>query len=410
MPAVLRAYLLMGLMNHETARQVLEPIAKHLRTGEPDDSVDRLFESKHVNDLRLIAAVCCILGLWMLVTAIVVAIFASSLQWWEHEDKLLSWRVVHSISAGGSDFLLLVGPTLAVFGAVLAWAYQVGAARLGVVDLFACEIGTLCRVSTIVDVVARQTERFLGGPASDAPIASHAKPALDQFTSEENYFPILDSNARDLQSLEARVVINITAFYTYMKTVRDSFRALAGIKPSAQEMKGPDGGSRPWHEGLRNAIYMLYLALESGRRAISDLVEFQPDRAERIIVILISELTAYRFLREQYADPADVHFERLILRGPEYVALMGQLRALMQIHEPAMWAAVYQGTMQHGGSEACRWLPAYQLMPELERRYASLSTFQLDCIELTKDKVLARRGSPNTSAEAALAATAGILS
>src|ERR1700685_2460022 len=115
MPAVLRAYLLMGLMNHETARQVLEPIAAHLRTGEPDDTVDRLFESKHVNDLRLIAAVCCILGLWMLVTAVVVAIFAYSLQWWEQEDKLLSWRVVHSISAGGSDFLLLVGPTLAVF-------------------------------------------------------------------------------------------------------------------------------------------------------------------------------------------------------------------------------------------------------------------------------------------------------
>jgi hypothetical protein len=50
-----------------------------------------------------------------------------------------------------------------------------------------------------------------------------------------------------------------------------------------------------WHQAARNVVYMLFLGLESARRAIADLVEFEPERAERTIVILISELEAYRF-------------------------------------------------------------------------------------------------------------------
>ena len=56
-------------------------------------------------------------------------------------------------------------------------------------------------------------------------------PLVMQFTSAENYFPVFEGNTRDLQSLEARVVINITSFYTYMKTVRDLMRTAAALKP-----------------------------------------------------------------------------------------------------------------------------------------------------------------------------------
>ena len=45
-------------------------------------------------------------------------------------------------------------PVVGVVGAVIAWAYQSGSARLGVIDLFACEISTLCRVATVVDTAA----------------------------------------------------------------------------------------------------------------------------------------------------------------------------------------------------------------------------------------------------------------
>jgi hypothetical protein len=128
--------------------------------------------------------------------------------------------------------------------------------------------------------------------------------------------------------LEARVVINITAFYTYMKAVRDSTRTLAGIRPQPAELELPSKtapASGSWREAARNVVYMLFLGLESARHAIADLVEFEPDRAERAIVILISELEAYRFLCIQFADEQDVRHQRLMLRDFEYRDLVPQL-------------------------------------------------------------------------------------
>jgi hypothetical protein len=64
MSPVARAYFFQGLLAHETARQVLEPVARRLKTGQPADTVDRLFISKHTNDLRLISAVSFIVLVW----------------------------------------------------------------------------------------------------------------------------------------------------------------------------------------------------------------------------------------------------------------------------------------------------------------------------------------------------------
>jgi hypothetical protein len=36
------------------------------------------------------------------------------------------------------------GPAVPIYGAIFAWAYLAAAARLGIVDLFVCEISTLC--------------------------------------------------------------------------------------------------------------------------------------------------------------------------------------------------------------------------------------------------------------------------
>ncbi len=45
---------------------------------------------------------------------------------------------------------------------------------------------------------------------------------------------------------------------------------------------------------------MQFLALESARKAVADLVEFEPTKAENVLTILLSELVAYGFLREQF--------------------------------------------------------------------------------------------------------------
>lgn len=366
------AYLFSGSMKHETAKRVLAPIARRFMTGEPADTVDRLFSSKHVNDLRLILAVSFAALTWIILFAAVTAAvdFADVLH--KPHDGTLD-ESIDLLKTAGGDLVKIAAPAIAVFGAMLAWAYQVGSNRLGVVDLFACEIDTLCRVCTVTNLVDQQIAHYAQAPAK--PAAATGEPGKSEFSSAENYFAILDSNARDLQSLEARVVINITAFYTFMKSVRDSFRRLADVH---------DESARK--DSVTNILYMLYLALESARHAITDLVEFEPQQAERTMVILLSELTAYRFLRLRYSDSADVHNDRLILRGPEYRALVPALCQLVRDHQ--------LGVLDPGNKDQ-QWAPALQLLPELKKRYDALSVLPLDC-ERKPGSTITAIGSPSS--------------
>jgi hypothetical protein len=191
------------------------------------------------------------------------------------------------------------------------------------------------------------------------------------FGSQEHYFPVFERNTRDLQTLEARVVINITAFYTYMKAVRDSMRTFAEITPAPSELVSPTdkaAAAGPWHEAAGNVVYMLFLGLESARRGIADRVEFEPERAERTIVILISELEAYRFLCNQFADEQDMRRQRLMLRGPEYRHVVPELCDSVE-RGRASEEAIRGGMPSRELLEASQGEPAWRLLPELRRRY-----------------------------------------
>jgi hypothetical protein len=332
---------------------VLKPIALLLRTGDPHATLDRLFSSKHVKDLRLIIAFAVVTVLPILIASTVVLFYAI-------RRDCASW------TAATRDFLTLIAPVLAVFGAVLTWAYQVGGARLGVVDLFACEISTLCRVTTVIETVARLVDRFKQGPPTETAAAIGSRlPAASHFNSQENYFPVFESNSRDLQTLEARVVINITAFYTFMKAVRDSLRTLAEIRPQPADFESSHDASAagPWHEAARNVVYMLFLGLESARHAIADLVEFEPEQAERTIVVLISELEAYRFLRSQFTDEHDAFHKRLVLRLSGYRQLVRELCRCVEAGRDEEKAKPETESPKHGP-----WELAWVLLPELKRR------------------------------------------
>jgi hypothetical protein len=349
---------------------LLKPVAGVLQTGDPAATIDRLFISQHVTDLQLIIAFAFLLVLFIMVVVALVSLGNQVQGQWSTIN-------LHAWFAAAGSFFTFFTPVFAIFGAVLAWAYQIGSARLGVVDLFACEISTLCRVAAVMDTVRRFVDRFEEGPPAES-VGGPVVP-VHQFTSQENYFPVFEDNTRDLQTLEARVVINITAFYTYMKAVRDSIRTLADIRPQAADLVSPSEGpaTGSWHEAVRNVIYMFFLALESARLAIADLVEFEPERAERTIVILISELEAYRFLCKQYPDEQEMHHERIMLRSPEYRALVPSLceaveagRALEKTNESRMASSEPQ--------EVSQWEQAWRLLPELRRRYhaaiASINT------------------------------------
>ena len=331
----------------------LNLIGRLLKTGDPAATLDRLLTSQHVADLQLIVVVA-----FIIVFVIFVLDFFLSLA--DHsQGQSLNIQAVGAVIAG---LLTLFTPVFVVFGAVLAWAYQVGSARLGVVDLFAGEISTLCRVMAVAETVKRFVDRFKSGPTAEV-AGNGARGPSQQFVSQENYFPVFEGNTRDLQTLEARVVVNITAFYTYMKAVRDSMRTLAGIRPETADVGSPTTGDPvigPWYEAARNVIYMLFLGLESARRAISDLVEFQPEKAERTIVILISELEAYRFLCDQFQKKDDIRHKRLMLRQPEYQRTVPPLINSVESS---------RASEMTGDGVISQWEEAYRLLEELRKRY-----------------------------------------
>ena len=325
-------------------------ILRQLRQGQESSTFDRLGQSRHVVDLRLIFSVTIIL----IVVASAVALafsFQSELMsnWPQMQASHSGWAWVRLASAAIADSGAFIGAIGAVGCGVLAWTYQTGSARLGVVDLFACEIATLCRVAAVTDMTPRYIRLFHNGPGGTPKFRDVDPPADDHFTSQESYFPVFEASVRDLQQLEADVVTNVTAFYTYMKVVRDGLRKL-------QEMRRPSpsaaGNDDEWHRALCSVIYMQFLGFESGRKAIHDLVEFEPTRAEDICTILLSELIAYGFLRGQFSG--DLRERRLQVREAEYRRSV-----------PALWRAVEAGA-------GPRWEKAKDLAEEVKRLYVEL--------------------------------------
>jgi hypothetical protein len=369
MQSAARASVTSDRIRSDMTKLLLKPIECLVRTGDQAATVDRLFASQHVKDLRLIVATALIAVLLIFVIGVLLSYNEMPRQLSGFPTRHANWSSLHLVFAVAGTFLPIFVPVLAVFGVILAWAYQVGSVRLGVVDLFACEISTLCRVTTIVDTVRRYVEKFDHGPPAKPAGTRAPNPPAHQFTSQENYFPVFEGNARDLQALEARVVINITAFYTYMKAVRDSLRALAEITPGPEEFRSPPDKAAldgPWHEAVRNVVYMLFLGLESARHAIEDLVEFEPEKAERSIVILISELKAYGFLRNQF-DEQDMHYQRIMMREPEYRDVVQRL--LRSVAAGMAKETAEAETELRRPPLAFGWEPAGRLLSEFQSRY-----------------------------------------
>jgi hypothetical protein len=102
-----------------------------------------------------------------------------------------------------------------------------------------------------------------------------------------------------------------------------------------------------------NVIYLLYLGYESARKAVNDLIEFQPARAERSIVILLTELKCYAFLRKHFKSD-DLRRKRLELREAGY---RRDIRKL------------YREVKASSGHSDELWVQARETLPVLVLRY-----------------------------------------
>jgi hypothetical protein len=291
----------------------------------------RLCTSRHLGDLQWIAFLMILLALG----ALVIAIYSFH---------------VGSFSVNST----VAGALAAAAAAVLNWTYQSGSRRIGAVDLFACEISVICRVSLVVDFARGCVERadrnheFVERAARMPPQASSddglAHPeggGQMKFTSEEHYTPVYDGQLSDLEPLDVNVVTYVTEFYTYRKSLMDYLRAIS----SATDVSERDNF-------MSQMIYMQFLMYESGRLAIGELIEFEPNRAESIVNILCSELVTYAYLLARHEK--DYRGDRLRLRRQEYDKIVAELYSkIMKERHPS-------------------WEKAQTTAPELIRRYRKM--------------------------------------
>src|SRR6516225_10006508 len=152
---------LMGIVS------MLSPFAivRQLRRNKESSTFERLGRSRHVADLRLIFSVTVILMIIGAIAALAFSFENEVMNDWpalHGSQSIWPWvRHAFAASIAGGTF---IGAICALGGGVLAWTYQAGGSRLGVVDLFACEIATLCRVVAVSEVVQRYIGLFENGP------------------------------------------------------------------------------------------------------------------------------------------------------------------------------------------------------------------------------------------------------
>ena len=331
-----RPSLLSGMSLRTLLRAFSAPESQ-LTEKEAASTLFRFFRSKHVIDLRLIVFTIVVLLVSYLIT-IFIGVIGAFILYQSFQAELI---------------VTLTAPAVGIAGLTIGWAYKAASIRLGIIDLFGCEIGTLCRVGTILDVGTRYVRAYDRGAEAKDDLAEKRNPS-DKYTSQENYFPIFEHNSKDLQHLEALVVCHITEFYTFMKAARDTQRRLATIPPP-KEMHLPQGAAAEaqtgWHATLLDVVYMIFLGYEAGRKAINHLIEFEPAAAENTIVILITEFTCYGLLLGNLKND-QLRYPRLKLRQENYRKIMAKLYRKIDSHRDEAY-----------------WLPAQELMRQLTERY-----------------------------------------
>jgi hypothetical protein len=318
------------------------------------ETIDRLIYSKHVQDVRWIVNVTVYAAAFAIILVLIAALYMGFGQGSLH-NALLPFTV---------------SAVLAGLGGIVAWCYRTGSSRLGVVDLFACEITTLCRVCTVIGLA----ESCIGAfelEDREHSLSDQQKQRFSHFESLEAYTPIFDANAKELQALSVKVVINITAFYTYWKATRDTFRRLAKT-PATTAVAPSSPPSDDWLEAMRDVLYMQFLAMESARKAVRDLTEFEPNNAENTIMILLSELPLYRSLRKNFRKD-DVRYVRLELRRSRYQSEVDRVyRHTLEEHAKYNDPATIQNQLRHLSSDDLEelqrdWDKAYRMLDDLKK-------------------------------------------
>jgi hypothetical protein len=156
-----------------------------------------------------------------------------------------------------TDTLVLQAGLLTVAGGIVSWAYQAANTRFGVVDIFAAEIATLCRVAAVSEFIPHYIELY------------DKQRQFPVINAPRDYLAVFNNNACDLEVLDGDVARFVTQFYVHMKAMQDSVSR--GADPQENQL------------AALNVIYNAFLAFESARQALAVLTDNRAERQEYLL-------------------------------------------------------------------------------------------------------------------------------
>jgi hypothetical protein len=251
--------------------------------------IKRFRTSPHCRDLLCIAAIA-----FFFAVCLAVPVADSTYHWF-------STALEASSDKGASElYLALLGIALGVIG----WAYQSANTRFGVVDIFAAEIATLCRVAAVAEFIPNYIRGYNGGDA------------FPPVKFDQDYLIVFNENAKDLEVLDGDVVRYVTQYYIYMK-------ALLDVLARGSDIVDARGGRE---QAALSTIYNAFLAFESARQAISVLMDNSAERQEFILAAMLSEVPAYLFLYVERGKMDTYRRKRIEARLKKYQDLIENIR------------------------------------------------------------------------------------
>jgi hypothetical protein len=197
------------------------------------------------------------------------------------------------------DTVILQAGLMTVAGGIISWAYQAANTRFGVVDVFAAEIATLCRVAAVAEFIPHYIDLY------------DKQRQFPPVNAPRDYLIVFNNNARELEILDGDVARFVTQFYVHMKALQDALAR--GADPQENQ------------PAALSLIFSAFLAFESARLALAVLMDNIAERQEYVLTVLLSELPAYLLLYRERAVLGGLKAIRIEERLPSYFAMIAKI-------------------------------------------------------------------------------------
>ncbi len=179
--------------------------------------------------------------------------------------------------------------------------YEIGKRRFATVDLISMEILTIVRLLATSSFVHR-TGRLYQEPSGDSSVhknsgLAYRSEAAASFLQGDHCFNLFHDNMKELGALNSNVVDYVTAFYTFLKSVKEQSKTFNDYLAGAEEV---DQEAVNTH--IRLIMFLTDTLMSCAHRAFESLVESPVHKAAATRMSLVVAADANNFLYQILSD------------------------------------------------------------------------------------------------------------